>query len=750
MTEPVSGELLTDTQPPVIYSMNCPSYNGTLPANPQISVFAGDNYKLSGITLEYKLAGAGDDQWTTIGTKKVNSASDVYSVTWITEGLTEDEYLIKATAADHMGNISDPLICRFKLNLLPPEKPVLTAVPGGWKVSLSWTYGNDSDLSGFRVYRSTTPNGSFKMIKETTKNSYEDEMLTPGQTYYYRILALDIYGNAIWSNTEIAVPTSEDPYAPVANAGGNKLALVGMEVAFDGTMSDDNDRIEKYHWDFGDGQVSSLARPTHIYAAAGEYRVVLTVYDRAGNFAQDEITVQVKDFSKAGIIKVKVVDQDTGAPLGGANVFVLDPLGETYNTYADEQGIATIVCNPGVCKISAYKNDYKPKSMETEAIAGQTVTQTIGLPRGQLVVGNLTVRRMTLEEIIDVGIDVNAPENQYIYTYNVVLSFGDISIEDNVMINGAGKIVGDYRPIRIKDGDREYIAHVAPISHPKHPEVRPTIAYMVLPGGASWLKEFFEVELALENTADPEFILDDSTAELKLPEGLELVPTNNTEKSLFVSLGSIAGGDKRNVKWIITSTKAGEYNLEAEFNGTLQPFGEPVKTVFRTSEPFRVWGTQALKMHIEADDWAIAGEEYYVKVGLENVSDIPVYNAKLLIAEGLNYRLRDDQPPYAEVKELKPGQTLWLEFYLIPSITGELNLEHTFSIAAGDAEMETEFRKIPSPLLVNAVADNFVQQSDGSYIFEVTAEIMNYKNYTAQNVYAQLNFEPSLGIELME
>lgn len=64
--------------------------------------------------------------------------------------------------------------------------------------------------------------------------------------------------------------------------------------------------------------------------------------------------------------------------------------------------------------------------------------------------------------------------------------------------------------------------------------------------------------------------------------------------------------------------------------------------------------------------------------------------------------------------------------------------------------METEFRKIPSPLLVNAVADNFVQQSDGSYIFEVTAEIMNYKNYTAQNVYAQLNFEPSLGIELME
>lgn len=54
---------------------------------------------------------------------------------------------------------------------------------------------------------------------------------------------------------------------------GNKLALVGMEVAFDGTMSTDNDRIERYHWDFGDGQESLLARPAHIYAAAGSIRL---------------------------------------------------------------------------------------------------------------------------------------------------------------------------------------------------------------------------------------------------------------------------------------------------------------------------------------------------------------------------------------------------------------------------------------------------------------------------------------------
>ena len=266
-------------------------------------------------------------------------------------------------------------------------------------------------------------------------------MLTPGQTYYYKILALDIYGNSSWSNTEVAVPLSEDTFNPVANAGGNKLALVGMEDAFDVTMSTDNDRIERYHWDFGDGQESLLARPAHIYAAAGEYKVKLTVYDPAGNSAQDEITVQVKDFTKAGIIQVKVVDQDTGAPLGGANVFVHDPLGETYNTYADNDGIARIVCNPGICRISAYKKDYKPKSVEAEAIAGQTVNQTVGLPHGQLVVGNLTVRRMTFEELVDAGIDVNAPENQYVYRYNIAMSFGDISIEDNVMINGEGRIV---------------------------------------------------------------------------------------------------------------------------------------------------------------------------------------------------------------------------------------------------------------------------------------------------------------------
>ncbi|PKQ22127.1 MAG: cell surface protein, partial [Actinobacteria bacterium HGW-Actinobacteria-5] len=58
----------------------------------------------------------------------------------------------------------------------------------------------------------------------------------------------------------------------------NKLA-----VNFNGSGSSDSDgTVASYLWNFGDGGSSTLAEPTHSYAAAGTYSVTLTVTDNEG------------------------------------------------------------------------------------------------------------------------------------------------------------------------------------------------------------------------------------------------------------------------------------------------------------------------------------------------------------------------------------------------------------------------------------------------------------------------------------
>jgi PKD repeat protein len=52
--------------------------------------------------------------------------------------------------------------------------------------------------------------------------------------------------------------------------------------------------IASWHWDFGDGQISTQPSPGHTYAFAGDYTAVLTVTDTAGcsNTRSHPVTIQ--------------------------------------------------------------------------------------------------------------------------------------------------------------------------------------------------------------------------------------------------------------------------------------------------------------------------------------------------------------------------------------------------------------------------------------------------------------------------
>jgi PKD repeat protein len=70
----------------------------------------------------------------------------------------------------------------------------------------------------------------------------------------------------------------------------------GLSCSFDSSASVDPDgSITQYAWDFGDGQTSTLANPSHTYASPGTYPVRLTVTDNQAATDRENQTVTVED-----------------------------------------------------------------------------------------------------------------------------------------------------------------------------------------------------------------------------------------------------------------------------------------------------------------------------------------------------------------------------------------------------------------------------------------------------------------------
>lgn len=109
-----------------------------------------------------------------------------------------------------------------------------------------------------------------------------------------KAIVYDAVGNHA-ETASVTIKTQNQNKAPVANAGGDKTGVEGVNITFDGSKSTDNGEIVSYAWDFGDGSTGVGKSATHSYSKTGTYTVKLVVTDEEGLTGFTTITVKINE-----------------------------------------------------------------------------------------------------------------------------------------------------------------------------------------------------------------------------------------------------------------------------------------------------------------------------------------------------------------------------------------------------------------------------------------------------------------------
>ena len=427
-----------------------------------------------------------------------------------------------------------------------------------------------------------------------------------------------------------------------ASAGDDQTVATNTPVAFDGSGSVPAAAITTYAWDFGDGATSSDMSPIHTYTQPGTYSAKLTVTSGALT-ATDTATITVVTPPPAQGLEITATSG--GALLAGADVMVILADGSRISGTTGPDGTTLLPSVPdGSVTAYVWASGYLPTTVTVPIVDGHG-DATVELSAGPAGAATLESHRMTVEEIQDAGIDVTDPENSHVYEATINLHFvPDESGPATIYVaEGQGIICKDtgcgggleIAPASACPGAQCFVAGgsgSAGVPYVYIPTViyvqdQPIIQWLVIPMRASFLKEFFQVSMIVQNLTTG-FTFDNGSATLTLPSGLSLAPTS-TNQSLTQAVDEIPGGESRTATWVLRGDVEGSYDLSAVYSGSIEPIGQNVLLTATTQSSLQVWGASALRTTITADCKATRWGPYTITVTLKNVSDTDVYNAQV-------------------------------------------------------------------------------------------------------------------------
>jgi hypothetical protein len=217
-----------------------------------------------------------EGSWTVVAVEPANTTS--YSDTGLSAQRT---YYYRIYAYNSAGNSSysnESSATTFGSSPSAPAAPTeLTAQASSiYLVELRWR-DNSTDEEGFKIERKDSADGTYVEIATTLANveSYLDESVSPGTTYYYRVCAFSSGLYSSYSSAEVTTPLAPSPYlAGSYNTPGWAFGVCAREDRV--YIADDDGGLQIT--DLSGNFIGSCATPAGFYDGAQDV-------DLSGNYA---------------------------------------------------------------------------------------------------------------------------------------------------------------------------------------------------------------------------------------------------------------------------------------------------------------------------------------------------------------------------------------------------------------------------------------------------------------------------------
>ncbi len=131
-----------------------------------------------------------------------------------------------------------------------PAAPSLTAATAGdAKVTLSWTAPSSdggSAVTGYKIYRGTTSGSETLLTTVGNVLTYVDSTAVNGQTYYYKVSAVNAVGESSGSNERSATPAAPKTAPSAPSLSSSTAGNAQVKISWSAPTSDGGSAITSY------------------------------------------------------------------------------------------------------------------------------------------------------------------------------------------------------------------------------------------------------------------------------------------------------------------------------------------------------------------------------------------------------------------------------------------------------------------------------------------------------------------------
>lgn len=705
-TAPISVLIKSDDIDPKMVSIS-PMDNTKHGQEVLLKAVATDNSQLE--TLVFELKEETEEEWHVILEHPIRGTEAYISKYWDASALKEDtKYLIRAKVIDKGGNESEYLQHYCYFDVTGPQTPVLSLETIDNTIRITATENTEEDFDYFAVYRREyETQEDFVCIGRTTEAAYTDSNVEQGKLYVYKFIAVDKYGNETHSASVSGYAETEDLTKPTITLPDGIVGVVGEDIMFDGSLSTDNTRIARYEWDFGDGYTSNKACPKHKYSQPGTYCIKLVVYDENNNVEEKTTKISIGEkIDDTGYVVFKITDIN-GQPLQAASIYVQE-LGISLMTGTD--GTVSFAGKAGSYTLNLCHSEYRTREVTYTLEAGERSTASFELYSVAAIVGQMSSRKLSLQEIKDAGINLEDPDNYFIYESVVCFYYQNRKMPTMYVTLERSK---RYTESDTKGSKHEiYTENVYESAGANTSEPVGTLyscgnsKAIVLPAKVQrveWLKNVYEVSLEIANVSEEAVAISNISAKINLKEGLSLASVtgnNNEETQTETSLGQ--NTSKRFV-WYVRGDKPGLYDITCDVKAVYADTGQPFEDQYSCQLDVTEQASQGLHLYIMPEKRGYEGRKYYIQYKLVNESGETFYQVKTNFGkpQTTNRILKIQVVSHGKVVETKTTKKN-VEYYL-PDATYSSDMP---SVGSGDSVTIGEFKPGES-IAGTYVVDNF-------------------------------------------